>query len=147
MEYQNKIDEVITQVLTEKTFNLEIIEKIKLLKDDFENAKQQITRLAEINSGLYKELDEHKEKCRTLDEEVQEFRKKSAEIDKKERMLEKNQYEIYFQTKRADEIKELFTIVFRNPVVQKSTFESVPLSSNGYVTTHTSNSTQTETIN
>lgn len=146
-KYQEKIEEVITQALTEKTFSLEIIEKIKSLKDGFESSQKTIELMTLSAESSQKTIDELRTQNANLSSRVKSFEDRELDIKTKERELEKNKYELEFQQKRANEIKELFGIVFKNPVVQKSSFNSHNKYENGFSNSSSSNSTETETIN
>ena len=57
--YKEKIDEVLDQALTEKTFSLEIIEKIKSLHDGFASSQETIKQ----NNETIKLLNENATKA------------------------------------------------------------------------------------
>lgn len=146
-KYQEKIEEVITQALTEKTFSLEIIEKIKSLKDGFESSQKTIELLTLSGESSGKTINELRTQNESLSSRVKSFEDRESNIRTKEKELEKNIYELEFQQKRANEIKELFGIVFKNPVMQKTAYNSHNKYENGFSNSGSSNSNETETIN
>lgn len=122
--YKQKIEEVLTQALTEKTFSLEIIEKIKSLKDGFEASTKLVDELNNRLEFYSKENNELKDNLSKTTEKLDKYIKREEVIKDKESALKKTEYELEFQTKRANEIKELMMIVFKNPVVRSSTFNN-----------------------
>ena len=147
MNYKDKIEEVITQALTEKTFSLEIIEKIKSLKDGFESAQENIKIQNLALESSNKTIEDLRLKNSELSTKVKLFEDREIAIASKEKVLEKTEYQLTFQTQRANEIKELFGTVFKNPTLQRSVFGTIPVMENGYLQQRNSNSTETETIN
>jgi hypothetical protein len=144
---KNTIQEIIDQALTEKTFSLEIIEKIKSLKDAFDKSVLDIETLnkrLEINDNLRLTLEKENITLRNSNESLIA---KEKDVITREKELDKNKYELEFQKQRANEIKDILGIVFKNPVLQKSVFGSVPVERNGYIETHNRNENISETIN
>lgn len=138
--YKTKIEEVLTQALTEKTFSLEIIEKIKSLKDGFEanqllikNKDEQIVELKKIEVA-------YNEVCKKLEE----YRKRENEIKDKENALAKTNYELEFQKNRANELKEVMMIAFRNPTLMENSSRNYYDASGNY---RTENNCITKSIN
>lgn len=149
MNYQEKISSIVEEALTEKTFSLEIITKIKQLKDDFdvlvassEVSKKRIIELETENKSLHSINDR-------ITEENKTWQLRENQIIEAEKVADKKTYELSFQTKRAEEIKELFGIVFKNPVVRETAYKNgnIPVANgNGYPTTMSSTESETKTI-
>lgn len=125
MDYKEKIEEVLTQVLTEKTFNIDVIEKIKSLKDGFESSTKLVDELKSRLDFITKENTQLNQKNGELHIKLDTYIQRENDISDKEKNLAKTNYELEFQKKRADEIKELMMIVFKNPVVRKSSYNNV----------------------
>ncbi len=149
MNYVEKIEEILNETLTEKTFNLEIIGKIKTLKDDFQALQETNKKQEDLLTERYRQIEVLTGEKTKLTAKVEGFEKREHEISLKEKELDKNKYELEFQRNRAIEIKELFGIVFRNPVIKESAFRTVPITteSGGYtsVSDHTSSDDKTIT--
>lgn len=149
MDYQDKISTIVEEALTEKTFNLEIITKIKTLKDDFE----QLTVKNEGQSRRINDLETENKSIRTINEKLladnNAYKVRENEIAKSEKEADKSKYELEFQKKRGDEIKELFGIVFKNPVVQQQVYRntSIPTPNGSYMSNVSENETVTHTTN
>ncbi len=130
MKTQQKIEEIINEAVTEKTFSLEIIAKIQDLKEEF-NA---LTRQSEIDLENAKESRKQienltiklSEKSTLLS--AYELREEELTTWEKERAVK--DVELKFQTSRANEIKELFGIVFRNPIVRETVYRNTAGNSN-----------------
>ncbi len=138
--YKTKIEEVLTQALTEKTFSLEIIEKIKSLKDGFETSQLLIKNKDEQIVELKKTEVAYNEVCKKLEE----YRTREKEIKDKETALEKTLYELDFERKRANELKEVMMIAFRNPTLMENSSRNYYDASGNY---RTDNSSSTKSIN
>lgn len=120
MDYKEKIDGIINEAITEKSFSLEIIERIKSLRDGFETAQKRIEDL-EKSLGLYQKSDtELRTEKKNLIIKVDAFEQREKSIGEKEAKLAMTEYELKFQKERAQEIKELFSAVFRNPVILRN---------------------------
>ena len=148
METTKKIEEIIEIAITEKTFSLDIIDKIKSLKDEFENVQDQL-KVAHIKiddqTRIINDKTEEIEKLRGRITELTEFKNTH---EKKAKEYAKTEYELSFQKSRAEEIKELFGIVFKNPVVQRSVTENKNSNDpNNYQSNKSENSTKTEIEN
>lgn len=118
MNYQEKISTIVEEALTEKTFSLEIITKIKALKDVFESVTNQNVELEKqvtFFQGANATLSTENTKVIAQNEA---YKSREVELAKKEKEADKKEYELAFQTKRGNEIKELFGIVFKNPTTQ-----------------------------
>ncbi len=148
MNYQDKISTIVEEALTEKTFSLEIITKIKALKDDFEAVTKENVNLFALNTDLAKGNADLTQKNNQLYVENEEYRKREDALAKKEKEAEKKEYELTFQTKRGDEIKELFGIVFKNPTVQSNVFRNTqkPVENGSYMSNVNETEAVTETI-
>jgi organic radical activating enzyme len=147
IEYKKQIEEIIETALTEKTFSLEIIEKIKSLRDGFAEA---IEKNKELEEDLRKLRAEHSvtvEKLSKTKLTLEECQIREAELVKREKEQDKKDYELEFQKKRAEEVKELFGIVFRNPTLKESVYKNttVPISQNGYIQSATGSESEQKT--
>lgn len=147
-DYQKKISEIIEQVLTEKTFNLEIVEKIKRLREDVSFLTSEVERLNKEKEDLEKRNEDLSQKLADTEESLNSLKSKEKEILKREKNIEKMQYELEFQKARAEEIRQLFEIVFRNPTVLRTrTIENlVQTPGNSYPTVHTTKEQEKEEI-
>ncbi len=146
-KYKEKIEEVLTQALTEKTFSLEIIEKIKSLRDGFiqnENIiKQQIIKIEEL-SKQNSEITSYNIKLQNI---VESYETREKDLEQKEKKSDKVLYELDFQKKRADEIRELFQIVFKNPVVRETAYKNASgFNGSGHSTSENMNGSSTKEV-
>lgn len=142
MDYKKTIEEVLMTAVTEKTFSLEIIEKIKSLKDGFDKSQDIIKDLRKLIDNRNEMLDVFEKDRDALALKVASYEARESDIATKEKTFEKNTYELSFQKSRADEIKDLFKIVFRNPTVQSSVFESGNDGKGNYVNSNKNTTTE-----
>ena len=147
MEYTEKIQSIVEEALTEKTFSLEIITKIKALKDDFDGVSLELKLNKEALVQSNKFNTELMAKNEVLNTQNAGYKSREEALALKEKGAEKKEYELTYQTKRADEIKELFQIVFKNPVMQESVMKNgnVP-NGNGSTAYTNENITSTKTV-
>ena len=146
MDNIKKIEEILDQALTEKTFSLDIINKIKELKDGFEAASKLTDSLNLQLDDTRKTLDATRKDKDVLALKLNAYENREKDIITKEKELAKNLYELDFQKKRADELKELVSLVFRNPRIVSSKSTSVPVAQNGYVSNQSGSEFETKTI-
>lgn len=149
MNYQDKISTIVEEALTEKTFSLDIITKIKELKDDFAELTVQNDLVTKEKDEIAKERNELSTRNTALVAQNTDYKNREVALAQKEREAEKKEYELTYQTKRGDEIKELFGIVFKNPTLQTAVYRNTqkPLASGEYMNSVSENETTTETIN
>ena len=149
MDYQKKVSDIIELALTEKTFSLEVINKIKQLRDDvisLSNMNEQANKTIE---DLRKEKIETNNLLEKATNRLANIETRETELVKKEKEQEKLRYELGFQKQRADEIKSLFDTVFRNPVILRSKMVghvTPPNPSNSYGRTTTTSDSEREEI-
>jgi chromosome segregation ATPase len=144
--YQEKIQSVIEEALTAKTFSLEIIEKIKSIKDHdaFLEKELETTKIrSDEQSKRIGSLSADKD---LLQMKVNDFEKRESDLRTKEAEQNKLRYELQFQKQRADEIRSLFEIVFRNPIWQENTSRNIPMMVNGYPSSQSESEYKTKTI-
>ena len=143
-----KIDDIISEAITAKTFSLEIVEKIKSLRDDFGTEVTKNETLEKTNADLISGNNDLATQVSKLTAEVQTFKVRETSIAEKEKMLEKNEYELIFQKQRAEEIKQLFGIVFKNPTIRETVYRNstVPVANNGYVQSMSGSENENKTV-
>ena len=134
-EFQQKIEEIVSQAVTEKTFSLEIIEKIRSLKETSDAEIKKTEQLTKINDEIRIRNVNLDSEVRELTKKLTDFETRETEIAVKEKQLDRKDYELTFQINRANEIKELFSIVFKNPIIKEIAHRNsnVPVAVNGYV--------------
>lgn len=147
-DYKSKVDEILEQALTEKTFSLEIVEKIKALRDDFKTVSDKNEELTKSLNDKIVTITSLTNTNNSLNLELTAYKYRERAISDAEKKADKINYELVFQTQRANEIKELFGIVFKNPVVRENAYKTIstPVSSNGYVNTYTGTDNESKTI-
>ena len=147
MDYKDQIDQIITQALTDKTFSLEVIEKIRELKINVENLQSQNKELEKSLVATKEARDGYQNKLLQTEKTLAEYKEREEAMYKAEKASDKLNYELEFQKQRANEIKELVGLVFRNPVLKRSEHGNRPIvDNNNYVQSGSMNSETMETI-
>jgi len=120
-----EINDIIQKIAEEKTFSLESLERIKQLKDDYEIVKNDFL----ITEEKY---EDSLEKLKILEGVKTEYQTRLSELSEREKVVAEKEAKqalddqaLEFQRKRADEIKEMFSIVFKNPVVRENAYKSI----------------------
>lgn len=148
MDYQKQIAEILDQALTEKSFSLEIIDKIKVLKDGFKESQDTndyLSRRVENLETGNKELQGTVDNLRDRNKKLEDA---SAAVDTERKAQEKVKYELEFQKQRANEMKEIVGMVFANPVVFTERCKSVPVrNGSGYIETYSESESERKRIN
>lgn len=147
MSYQDDIQKILDQALTEKTFSLDVIDRIKALRDSCVSLEDVNKKATERIAWLEKESAEWKTKYDAANGVAAEWSKRSVEVMNREKVADLKEQELKFQTSRGNEIKEMFMHVFRNPTVyrSRSVGHAIPTGNGCYSTTTTSDS-ETESI-
>lgn len=120
MDYKKQIDVILEGALQEKTFSLEAVEKIKELRDKFLETELELKSMCETADARYKENTRLDGVISKLREEIKVFTEKEEQVARYLIEKDKLEYQLEGQRSRADEIKEMFGIVFKNPVMLKS---------------------------
>ncbi len=132
MTKKEEINSLIEGLIVEKTFSLEIVEKIKTMRDSFIAMEEKEKTTHEQNIILQKEnssLSELNSKLITKDFDVST---REAVVSKKESKQALEDLKLEHANQRATEIRELFGIVFKNPVVRESVYNNKSSSLNNY---------------
>lgn len=130
--YQEKINQIIEQALTKKTFNLEIVEKIKELKNGFEEAQERIEVLGEDLKNIRKQKDEIAGCLERTLEKLAKLERQEKEVKIERKKQKELQYKLEMADERRLEIKELVSLVFRNPVIVRSKTGTKPNGRDNY---------------
>lgn len=127
MDYKDKIDKIVEEALSDKTFSLEVVQRIKQLKDDLEeleNKKEELTEKLELSDKNYQEvkalLTKKTEEHDVLFQTVEEWEKREAGLIKRETKMELVEQRANMEAASRSEIKELVGLLFKNPVVRKT---------------------------
>lgn len=132
MDYIKKVNEVIEEALTEKTFNLEIIGKIKDIRDELaklqesDKTKDEVIRVANIEIGKFKTaLDTMSAKCI-------EYEKREKDLSAGEKILYQKEQTAANEKAKCELAVDLFKTVFRNTEVRENIYKNVQVHQNGY---------------
>ena len=147
--YRNKIDEIISEATEKRTFSLEIIEKIKEMKDNFSLIEIENDNLKDIRDLFAKENSEVKNKLTDLTKKYEDLLKKKSDIEDRENKLNIADEKSAGIVRERDLVIRMFETVFRNPVIQKSSFSNgMPYrDNNGNMMSANINTTETEEVN
>lgn len=128
----NKINEIIDDILVNKTFSLETVDKIKSIKDRTVLLEKHNLQLLEDKE----KKDEEISRLNSIVEELSDFKRNAIKVEndiiEREKSLYKKEVEASFQKEKATLIKELFDTVFRNTEVRKNIYKQTQVVSNGY---------------
>lgn len=156
--YLKKIDEIVKQAAVEETFSLDVLNQIQALKKGFEEQTTEIERLNQVIETRDKALTEERKVNRDLDTELSGWQEKESSVTERETTVtqreaeaDKLQLQLNAANQRVLDHQEMMRTVFKNPVLQRATFESkqVPVPNGaGYPTmmTETNNHTERETV-
>lgn len=130
MDYTKDINNIIEKVLTEKTFNLEIVEEIKKLREMPEKlaeADEQIKALTTKNQELNTEVIQMRAKA-------EEVNQREIDVEKREREQTIKDVENKAKDTLLKEYKDVMSLVFRNTTVRENLYnsKSVYRESGGY---------------
>lgn len=156
--YLKKIDEIVKQAAVEETFSLDVLNQIQALKKGFEEQTAEIERRHETIEMRDKALTEERKMNRDLGTELSVWQQKDSSLMERETAVtqreaetDKLQLQLNAANQRVLDHQEMMRTVFKNPVLQRATFESkqVPVQTgSGYpqMMTETNSHTQKETI-
>jgi len=146
-DYTKKIEEIVTEATTQKTFSLEVLGKIKDLKDGFDYLVKEDEHNREIIENYRITQDKSRMEILKLSEENLGLKAKEADVIKREKKQDINDLTLKNLEEQRNLILRMFETVFKNPTIQRSRFGSVPVVGNGYVNNGSTSETETETVN
>jgi hypothetical protein len=147
INYETKINQIIDEAVENKTFSLEIITKIKTLKDDFDVLTEKYDRLEKMYDEKSKAYEELYLKNRQTEDKLEHYINREGELVKRESQNEINDLKLKHEQEKSLLVKEMFNTVFRNPVVRESVYRNkrTPINNNGYVSTYDESENETIT--
>jgi regulator of replication initiation timing len=126
-KYSQEMQSILDQALTEKTFNLEIVDRIKEMKDalikleeEMDEAKKKIALLVEENIKLVHEKSEKTVTIKSQEETINLWQKREDDLKKRELDQKIVEQARDFQTVRGNEMKEIVFAICKNPVFVQS---------------------------
>lgn len=145
---REEINKLVDDLIVEKTFSLEIVEKIKKMRDDFLAMEEKEKQTSERNSELTTQnskLVEENNRLKAHDEGVTNREKVVAEKEAKQALQD---LKLEHAVDKHKEMKELLGIVFKNPVVRETAYKNtnVPVAQNGYVSNFAGSESEGKTV-
>lgn len=117
-------DEAIEKLLTERTFSLEIVEKVKTLRDRLEAAEARNTELTKKLDTLQQNYDLRGKELKSANDELILARKRDVELAAREKEADKLKFERDQHVERRQEMLDILGVVFKSPVYRAHTYGS-----------------------
>ncbi len=124
--YQEKIQEIVSQALADKTFTPEVLAQISEVYKEHEQALKDIEQKNTTIENLREERQVLSFKNDEYVKQLEAYKSREEEITRKEKEQREADLEIRHANQRVQDIKEIIGIVFKNPVFQESTYKSEP---------------------
>jgi hypothetical protein len=124
-DLQNAIDDLITK----QTMSLEGIEIVKKIKDEYIAAQEKIKRLEAMNDNLQKTMIAQRDREDRIEKEYKLEKEAHEKIKLRASEILALEIRSGYEKQRANEIKELFLAIVKNPATRKtatSNFNNVP---------------------
>jgi hypothetical protein len=140
---EQKMQQVIEEILTTKTFNLDIVGKIKEMREEMIADKKTIEELRKYKEEYLKINHELIAKNNEQAIALKRWQELSDSMGKEAKENDKIRYEKDFQVKRADEIRSILDLIFHNSIIRERVVSQIPMergrtaSNSGYVNTET----------
>jgi len=120
--YKEKLDAIVEEVVTEKTFSLEVVNRIKALKDEFELLQKDHKKVQEDlkeERKVHKETAEERNTLKTALEEstkrLEAWETRAKDIIARETKQTLVEQRAEFADRNTQNIYNLAALVFRNP--------------------------------
>ncbi len=146
------LQKMIDQLVAEKSLSFEVLDQLKKVKEESEEAQDTIKNL-ELNINIQKTKNdeltkivlEGEAKNAKLAEELEYYKGRDAQYVKSEHTLELKDKDVIAANNTLYEVKEIIGMVFKNPTVRKTVIGSIPVTMGGdrYVTEERTNTTET----
>ncbi len=131
MSAQSDLSELLERLVTEQTFSMDVLDKIKNLKDaakkaadENESLKKKIDSLSTESSQRYAELS-------VANNKIAEYSKREAEVSAQQRENELLRLKLELISGFKFEMKEIVMAAFRNTEIRQDMFGSLPVSVSG----------------
>lgn len=128
--YKEKLDAIVEEVVTEKTFSLEVVNRIKALKDEFEvlqnNHKKSQEDLKEEKKAHRETIEERDILKLALEEfskQLENMQKREKDVSVRELKQSLVEQRAEFSDRNTQNIYNLAALVFRNPTFVTETQE------------------------
>lgn len=141
MNIEQEINKILDKAVIEKTFSLEAIDHIKNLRDEWTKTMEINSRYGDSVKRMGQEIIDLRAENSYLKNYQEAVLKREEELLKKERVQEIVILQKEFSDRRANEIKEIFGIVFKNPIVRETVYKNSIVPVSGAYGTMTSMST------
>ena len=132
-----KITTVIEEALITKTFSLEIIGRIKEIRDAHEKQAGELITAVKLNENLAINYNKERERADAAVARLAGVEKRENDVTAREKSQDIKDVKNDFYKNWADKIEHLFGIVFKNPVVRESVYKNAS-GYNGGQSTNTS---------
>lgn len=143
-----EINKFLDKIIVEKTFSLEAVGQIKKMGDEYVVMETKLKDVLEDRKNISDQNTVLSIENNKLKERDADVSKREIIVKDKENKQALNDLRLEHANIRANEIRELFGVVFKNPVVRSNVYKSnsVPVAQNGYVGTHNGNETENRTV-
>ena len=142
-----ELTKLIDKIVHEKTFSLDGVKAIDLLREKVESLEESHKRLFKKGRTDREEINKYVLKCGDLQRTVDDYSTREEKLEKRELAIWSLETTVKVQEARASTYKECVELIFRNTSLRREMYGNtpVPTDPNGYVSSGTISETVTET--
>jgi len=126
------INNVIDQIVEERTLSLEAADAVKALRDENTELRDQAAALEERVNAFIEVESELKDECRRKGKLVNEYLSREKELKEREKSVIRTEIENEHLKARCTELKEIIDNLTRNTMVRQRVFGNEPIVLPGY---------------
>lgn len=127
----DKLNTLIDSLVAEKSLSFEVVEQLKAVRD--ENIK--LGEELKVSKERIRVLEEHNNVLVTKNIELKanedSVKAREIAVSKIEHEKEIANLKVDFANNRANEVKEIVSLVFKNPIIRKTAYNSIPVAVDG----------------
>lgn len=130
MTATEQFEQLLQEIVQEKTFSFDAVEQIKKLKKDYEDLLEKNENTVALLEDTKRQLEEERQVAaglqNTLDYSLGELKKweeREKELIEKENRQEVKDVRLECANQSKNDMMEMMRVVFRNPVAQRSVMQ------------------------
>lgn len=140
----DELTKLIDQMVQEKTFSMEAVSAINVLREKAEAMEETIKVSKEAHEDCAKRYNELSDEKSKLQNQLSTWKIRESEIAKRETYIQQLETAKEVSKAKEDTFRECVTLIFRNTLVRDDMFGTKPMAdSSGYVTPQNTSETNT----
>jgi hypothetical protein len=122
-----ELENSIQDLINDRTFSLEAVEKIKALRDKLQKTEEILETNDNLKDTYYKNWNNFQNKHELNLKKLKIWEQAEADLIQREKNITKLECEVKMYRELANAHREDFAAVFKNPITSKTIYDTIPL--------------------